>query len=339
VDDLMASPQQLPANQFDHFYRGGNRIGKLRGGPGGPMRPEEWIGSITTRFGEKDQGLSKLASGDFLIDAIKADPVGWLGQAHLDAFGPSTELLCKLLDPDQDLPVHFHPNREFAKAHLGLSHGKTEAWIILEAPAGATVGLGFKKDMTLAEVHQLVKDKSAAALINSLNHYPVSAGDTVLVPAGVPHSIGKNIFVLELQEPTDLSILLEWEKFAVDGEKDGHLGLGFDLALQALTLNALSVDLVERLIIKKAFPATVKRSVFSAEADPFFRCEFVPVTNGRNNPGFAILLMLRGSGEIDFNDGTLLPVEAGDAIVVPHCAGSWVSRGVEHLVARPPANS
>jgi len=283
----MPSPQKLPANQFDHFYRGGNRIGKLRGGPGGPMRPEEWIGSITTRFGEKEQGLSKLASGDFLIDAIKADPVGWLGQAHLDEFGPSTELLCKLLDPEQDLPVHFHPNKEFAKAHLGLSNGKTEAWIILEAPAGATVGLGFKKDMTLSEVHQLVKDKSAAALIDSLNHYPVSAGDTVLVPAGVPHSIGKDIFVLELQEPTDLSILLEWEKFAVDGEKDGHLGLGFDLALQALTLNALSVDLVERLIIKKAFPARVKRSVFSAEADPFsdvISCRKHPLRSKKDLP-------------------------------------------------------
>ena len=331
----MASPQKLPANQFDHFYRGGNRIGKLRGGLGGPMRPEEWIGSITTRFGEKEQGLSKLASGDFLIDAIKADPIGWLGQAHLDVFGPSTELLCKLLDPDQDLPVHFHPNREFAKAHLGLSHGKTEAWIILEAPAGATVGLGFKKDMTFAEVHQLVKDKSAAALIDSLNHYPVSAGDTVLVPAGVPHSIGKDIFVLELQEPTDLSILLEWEKFAVDGEKDGHLGLGFELALQALTLSALSVELVERLVIKKTFPSDEQRSVFSAEADPFFRCDFLPETSPEIEAGFAILLVLEGSGELSFHSAQSLPVQAGDAIVIPYSAGIWRSLGIKSLLARP----
>ena len=49
-------PSKLPSNQFDHFYRGGNRIGALRQGPGGPMRPEEWIGSVTTRFGEAEIG-------------------------------------------------------------------------------------------------------------------------------------------------------------------------------------------------------------------------------------------------------------------------------------------
>ncbi len=50
------------------------------------------------------------------------------------------------------------------------------------------------------------------------------------MPAGVVHAIESGIFVLELQEPTDLSILLEWDGFAVDGDKDGHLNLGFDKA-------------------------------------------------------------------------------------------------------------
>ena len=52
------APVLLPPNQFPHFYRGGDRIGALRGGPGGPMRPEEWIGSTVTRFGEARSGLS-----------------------------------------------------------------------------------------------------------------------------------------------------------------------------------------------------------------------------------------------------------------------------------------
>ena len=141
-----AVPQKLPTNQFDHFYLGGNRIGALRHGPGGPRRPEEWIGSLTTRFGQTLQGLSTLSSGQLLRDAITADPITWLGEAHLKQFGVSTEILVKLLDPDQNLPVHLHPNRAFAKEHLALTHGKTEAWIILEAPPGATVGFGFNRD-------------------------------------------------------------------------------------------------------------------------------------------------------------------------------------------------
>ena len=79
------------------------------------MRPEEWLGSTTTRFGEERSGLSELPDGRLLRDAVTADPLGWLGQTHLDAFGESTELLVKLLDLDQRLPVHFHPDKAFAR--------------------------------------------------------------------------------------------------------------------------------------------------------------------------------------------------------------------------------
>ena len=75
----MITPQKLASNQFDHFYKGGYRIGALRNGPGGPMRPEEWIGSITTRFGEKTMGLSTLSDGSYLRDSVIANPEQWLG--------------------------------------------------------------------------------------------------------------------------------------------------------------------------------------------------------------------------------------------------------------------
>ena len=219
----MITPQKLASNQFDHFYKGGYRIGTLRNGPGGPMRPEEWIGSMTTRFGEETMGLSVLNDGSYLRDSVIYNPEQWLGSEHLNTFGASTELLMKLLDPDQRLPVHYHPNRKFAKEHLSLKHGKTEAWIILEAPAGANVGLGFSKELSKLDVSKMVDARDSNGLLASLQKFDVKAGDTVFVPAGTPHAIGEGIFVLELQEPTDLSALLEWNDFAVDGEKDGHL--------------------------------------------------------------------------------------------------------------------
>jgi mannose-6-phosphate isomerase len=89
-------PQKLPSNQFDHFYLGGERIGTLRQGPGGPMRPEEWIGSITTRFGEKSMGLSKLEDGELLVTKIHENPKAWLGDEHFKQFGASTEILVKV---------------------------------------------------------------------------------------------------------------------------------------------------------------------------------------------------------------------------------------------------
>ena len=156
------APVLLPPNQFPHFYRGGDRIGALRGGPGGPMRPEEWIGSTVTRFGEARSGLSQLPDGRLLRDAVAADPLPGSDRSTSRRYGDSSELLVKLLDPDQRLPVHFHPDKAFARRHLALDHGKTEAWIVLEAPEGTGVGLGFSAPMTKAQVLDLVERRDSA---------------------------------------------------------------------------------------------------------------------------------------------------------------------------------
>ena len=330
-----ALPTKLPSNQFDHFYRGGDRIGALRHGPGGPMRPEEWIGSITTRFGESEQGLSRLPDGTFLKDAIAANPVSWLGQAHIDSFGLSIEVLVKLLDPDQRLPVHFHPNKAFAKQHLGLDHGKTEAWIILEAPAGAGVGLGFKETQKKEELLELVRNQDSQALLASLRRSEVSVGDAILVPAGVAHAIDSGIFVLELQEPTDLSALLEWEGFAVDGIKDGHLGLGFETVTDALMLDPLSDSEFDSLVMRNIFSGGALRSVLPIKADGYFRAHLAPGI-GDFEAGFAIALVLDGAGEITFASAPAIQITKGDALVIPHAAGAYSISGANVIVSRPP---
>jgi mannose-6-phosphate isomerase len=239
------------------------------------MRPEEWIGSTTTRFGESRIGLSTLPTGELLSDALKAQPELWLGKEHLDTFGESTELLVKLLDPEQRLPVHFHPNRKFAQEHLSLRHGKTEAWIILEAPSDAYVGLGFSKAKIKSEVAAMVAAKDSRALIESLQKFHVKPGDAILVPAGVPHAIGTGIFLLELQEPTDLSALLEWNDFNVNGEIDGHLGLGFDVVLNALRYTSIEEDEAKDLISRQALFGSVDEKIFSGAADPYFRADYL----------------------------------------------------------------
>lgn len=329
------TPSKLPSNQFDHFYRGGNRIGILRHGPGGPMRPEEWIGSITTRFGEAEQGLSHLSNGALLRDAIKSDPNGWLGEDHVKNFGLSTEILIKLLDPDQRLPVHYHPNKAFAKTHLGLDHGKTEAWIILEAPAGSGVGLGFAQNQNKNDLLKLVRDQDSAALLASLRRTEVKVGDAVLVPAGVAHAIDAGIFLLELQEPTDLSALLEWDGFAVDGIKDGHLGLGFETVTDALKLDPLTDAEFESLITHNIFSGGSLRSLLPLKSDGYFRAHLAPGA-GDFPAGFAVALVLDGVGSISFANAPEMKIEKGDAIVIPHCAGQFTFSGVNAIICRPP---
>src|SRR3954463_12237321 len=285
----------LPNNQFDHFYRGGDRIQALRGGPGGPQRPEEWIASATTRAGEALQGLSALPSGELLRDAVRADPVAWLGPAHIERYGnDGVELLVKLLDAGQRLPVHVHPTRGFAREHLGLAHGKTEAWVVVEADPGAVVGIGLRRPegpaglrgggarprharprpMDRGERGRLVAAHDSAALVDAVHTREVRPGDGILVPAGTAHFIGEGVLLTELQEPTDLSILLEWDGFAVDGDAEGHLGLGFDVALDALHLTVWSDDDVDRRIRREPWPRPVGPAL-PDEALPYFRADWV----------------------------------------------------------------
>jgi mannose-6-phosphate isomerase len=354
MSDATAGPQLLPPNQVEHFYRGGDRIAAFRGGSGGLYRPEEWIASVTTLAGQEALGLSRLCDGTLLRDAIAADPQGWLGPVHVAAFGTSTELLVKLLDAGERLPVHVHPDRAFVREHWkalagtdsdnlhrsGLPHGKTEAWIVLEADEGARVRLGFAESMRLADVRAMAEAQDTEALVSALRARTVRPGDAVLVPAGLPHCIDAGLLVLELQEPTDLSILLEWAGYAIDGRQQGHLNLGFDLAYQALRLDALDEAELSRLVldgdqVKDADLA----SLMPAAADPFFRAHQLrsAQTSPVIDPGFAVLLVTGGSGHLVSAAADPLEVARGNAVVVPWKAGQWHLAGeVAGVVCRPP---
>ena len=337
MSNYIAKPSKLPSNQFDHFYKGGNRIGKLRNGPGGPMRPEEWIASTTTRFGEAVNGLSKLENGQLLRDVIESDPINWLGEKHIARFGSSIEILVKLLDPDQRLPVHYHPNISFAKENLHINHGKTEAWLILDAPAGAKVGIGFKEVMSKADVAAMVANHDSNGLLKSLVFKEVKAGDAIFVPAGVVHAIESGIFVLELQEPTDLSILLEWDGFAVDGDKDGHLNLGFDTALDALRLTPLNMDEEKEIITKFDIGGQRSGGIFNSIANPFFRADYLTQGHSKVESGFGIFLALSGEGVMIFDNDQPLEIKQGDAVVIPYCAGGFTLSNCSGILSRPPA--
>jgi mannose-6-phosphate isomerase len=320
----------LPANQPRRFYRGGDAIARFRGDPPTDgWRPEDWVGSTTALFGEQVTGLSRLESGVLLRDAIRADPAGWLGPAHVNRFGDDPALLVKLLDAGQRLPVHCHPDDAFAADHLGSRYGKTEAWAILAAAAGATVHIGFNRDVGAAELAELVAAQDADALLAGLVALPVTAGDTVLVPAGAPHAIGAGILLLELQQPTDLSVLLERE--------------GFDAGDPAVGLGEVALGCVDRTAWDDARVAATRSRVDAAAALPaaagaYFRLD--RLTGGdRFGPGFGIAVVTAGAGRLvcDAGDHELV---AGHTLLVPYAAGpGHVDGDAEILLCRPPGGA
>ena len=104
--------------------------------------------------------------------------------------------------------------------------------MIVSAETGARVHLGFRADVALETLRDWVARNDSEALLGALQELPVSAGDVVFVPAGTPHAIGAGILLIELQEPTDFSILLETPTGADDLQPE--LSLGWEAALAAV---------------------------------------------------------------------------------------------------------
>jgi mannose-6-phosphate isomerase len=58
----------------------------------------------------------------------------------------SSSLLLKLLFTSEPLSIQVHPDDKYAQS-MGLPNGKSEAWYVLSAAAGAKVALGLKRQL------------------------------------------------------------------------------------------------------------------------------------------------------------------------------------------------
>jgi mannose-6-phosphate isomerase len=332
-------PLRLPPNQLHRFYRGGARIAELRGMPReDDQAPEDWVGSVTTTFGSGEEGLSRLEDGRVLAQAIAAEPASFLGPVHAESRGADPALLVKLLDAGERLPVHFHPDRAFARERLGSPYGKSEAWVVVAAEGDEpAVHLGLSDPVEADTLAGWVERQQTSELLEALNRVPVAVGDTFFVPAGLLHAIGDGLLIVELQEPSDLSVLLEWEGFELDGPAEGHLGLGFDSALSAADLDRLPPERLDVLRGGGQAEGGGVERLFPREADAFFRAQRVrPAPSATLDAEFSIVVVLEGDGRLSTDDGDIT-LASGDTVLVPWAAGPVSIEGeLEALRCLPP---
>jgi mannose-6-phosphate isomerase len=328
---VTAQPQLLPPNVVPHWYAGGPALAVWRGlPPVGERSPEEWVGATACRFGEPDLGRARLADGTLLRDAVRGDPRAWLGRDDGDP--GDTGVLVKLLDAGQRLPVHVHPTRAYASRHLGCAYGKTEAWYILQAADDAAVWVGWREDVDRERISALVEKQDADAMLALMHRVPVRPGDGVLVPGGTPHAIGAGILLVEAQEPTDQSILLERTNTTASDDEI-FLGLARDIALSAV--DTVAVDDITELTRHTGAHVAGLVEVLPDQAAPYFRMELL--TPGADVPaGFAVAVVLSGAGSLTAADGESIDVNGGQTLVVPASCGDWhVDGDVRLLACRP----
>ncbi|PTB69339.1 RmlC-like cupin [Trichoderma citrinoviride] len=337
-------PIILPANQPpNRFYAGGPQIAALRSHPASASHePEDWIASTTCCAGHQaannNIGLTRLPSGTLLRDAVSSSPEKWLGPGHVAKYGADTKLLVKLLDAGQRLPVHAHPHVDWAAKHLHdeekKKHGKAEAWYILTP---GTVWLGFREDVDPEELLRVVQEGRGAELLERMHEIDVEPHQTVYVPPGVVHSIGEGLFVVEVQEPSDMSILCEWSGFKIDGAKEGHLGVGFETALTAVETKGRTREEAMKLVTEPR----VAESLCVEESRRYFLLERVLLVKSKSSScrrGFAVVVVLEGHVVLKTEfGGEGLDLTKGATVVVPYEDGEITLEGrADVVIARPP---
>ncbi|MGZ4388793.1 MAG: mannose-6-phosphate isomerase, partial [Gaiellaceae bacterium] len=180
--------------------------------------------------------------------------------------------------------------------------------------------------------------QDTATMLAASNELAVAPGDCVFVPAGTPHAIGEGVFMVEVQEPSDLGVMLEWQGFL--DPASATMGLEVETAFGAVRQTAVSQDEIAGWTRRSADAPELRpgaRAVVPPEAGRFFRAEWLrPDPATELEPGWSILVAVAGAGVLATERGAL-ELARGDTVLVPHAAGAGELTGdVEAIRCLPP---
>ncbi len=333
--------QNLPV-PLDHagarrVYLGGRNIRQLHGcpAPEDDYFPEEWIASVTEAAGADaapGAGLSRLRdnASRTLRDLIASDPVSFLGEPFVQQHGESPGVLLKLLDAAERLNVQVHPSREEATQFWGLPFGKTECWYFLEGRQingqPPCIYLGLRPEVQTEDLRQAFEQGDSQQVLACMHRFPVKAGETVLVGSGIPHAIGAGCFLMEIQEPSDITLRLE--RFTSSGvqipDEICHMGAGYDAMFSMIHYPGLSREETWRKCFIPPVPLAEESGgrvtkLLDYSRCPYFSMDLIKVWKVLRFPEddiFSGLFVLHGKGEL-LAGGQRFPLRAGDQFFIP----------------------
>lgn len=187
----MNEPLRLIPEYRDYVW-GGERLR-----PGIVPTAEAWVVYENNRIAGGPQ------AGRTLGELAAQEGAALLGERPLRQTGRRFPLLIKLLDCAQWLSLQVHPNDEQAARLEGPGlFGKTEAWHVLEAAAGARLIAGMKPEVNAAQLAEAIRGGTITELTQYLE---VHAGDSVFMPPGTIHALGPGLLIYEVQQTSDLT--------------------------------------------------------------------------------------------------------------------------------------
>ncbi len=264
---------------------------------------------------EKNSVTAGPLAGKTLAELCHHYGAALTGTASFARYGASFPLLAKFIDADDRLSIQVHPDDDYAQSHEAATgfHGKAEAWLVLEAEAGASIIWGFKERVSKNEVRQAVREGSLETLVNTV---PVAAGEVIYNPPGTLHAIGAGILLFEIQQSSDLTYrLYDYGRKDAKGKlRDLHI----DKALEVLDYTPGERAKVSPQPLGDNRSLLVKNDHFAME-----RWEFAGELEAKTAPTSVEIVTLLG-GEAELSAGRArLTLAQGESCVLPASLGDY----------------
>src|SRR5688572_14062170 len=123
-------------------------------------------------------------------------------------------LLIKLLDAQDNLSLQVHPPQHLA-ADLG-GCAKTEMWYVSAAEPGSRLYAGLRRGVTRDEFADKTRKGTVAECFHQL---PVREGDSLFLPSGRVHALGKGLVIFEIQQNSDTTYrVFDWNRVDASGK-------------------------------------------------------------------------------------------------------------------------
>ena len=349
----------LEPNRVWRTYRGGKKLDLMEGKeePKDSHFPEDWIGSTTHAVNKgrehlTEEGLSKVKVKDAILtlkELCEKEPNALLGPHHFERYGTDTQFLLKYLDSAIRLHIQCHPTIPFAQKHLNSNSGKTEAYVILsirDYVKDPYIYMGFQHPPEKADFKRMIEEQDSEAILACFEKIPIKPGDVFMVPGGMPHAIGEGVFMIEIMEPTDFAVRIEFERGGYKlPEESRFMNRGIDFALSMFNYEATTVESIkENYFCKPRLLGTQNESneysLIDENKTKCFSVNRIDVKDRyvKESDMFYVGIVSKGSGSILVGDETY-PVNEGSKLFIPYQTDSVIfesENGMEITTTFPP---
>jgi len=123
-------------------------------------------------------------------------------------------LLVKLLDAQDNLSLQVHPPQSLAAEFSGSA--KTEMWYVSASEPGSRLYAGLRRGVTRDEFVDKTRKGTVAECFHQL---PVKEGDSLFLPSGRVHALGKGLVIFEIQQNSDTTYrVFDWNRVDASGK-------------------------------------------------------------------------------------------------------------------------